>query len=314
MKLCLFNVENFFLLSGPNGDGLKKPHDKTEWIARTIKEIDADITMLCEVGGLESLDLFNSKYLNSDYQSALLKGNSNRGIELGYLIKKNVPFTFQHISHAQSSIEFNYTFEIEENKKRIAHPELIIPPHKFSRDISELRILKDNKVVMILLLVHLKSKWDREGVDWNGKERRKAELKALVKTYNRLRAEFNFIVPVVVAGDMNGNAQMGRQEPEFDDLYQFSDLQDVMEVMGGPHEERFSFFYFGKENQREAHQLDYIFLPPELHSLIKKEDSGIYLFRDERGIPLPYPQESYQRYALPSDHYPIVASLNFLSF
>ena len=89
MKLCLFNVENFFLLGGPNGDGFKKPSDKIEWIARTIREINADVTMLCEVGGLESLDLFNTKYLNSEYISALLKGNSNRGIEMGYLVKKD---------------------------------------------------------------------------------------------------------------------------------------------------------------------------------------------------------------------------------
>lgn len=310
MKLCLFNVENFFLLSGPNGDGWKKPVDKIEWVARTISEIDADITMLCEMGGIDSLDLFNTKYLNSNYYTALLKGNSNRGIEMGYLIKKTCPYAYEHLSHVNDSIEFNYAFEIEENKKLL--PGAQHPVHKFSRDISELRIKKDGKVAMILLLVHLKSKWDRDGVDWNGKERRKAELKALVKTYNRLRAEFNFEVPVVVAGDMNGTAQKGMQEPEFDDLYQLTDLLDVMEVIDLPHEQRLSFFYFGKENTREAYQLDYILLPKELHSLVKKEESGIYLFRDQNGNALSYPMESYQRYALPSDHYPVVASLDFL--
>lgn len=312
MKLCLFNVENFFLLSGPNGDGFKKPVDKIEWIARTISEIDADVTMLCEMGGLDSLDLFNTKYLDSQYYTALLKGNSDRGIEMGYLIKKSSPFDFKHLSHAHSSIEFNYAFEIEENKKQLPGLALPYPPHKFSRDISELRLIKDNKVSMIILLVHLKSKWDRDGVDWLGKERRKAELKALVKTYNRLRAEFNFQVPVVVAGDLNGSAQKGLQEPEFDDLYQLTDLEDVMEVTNEPYEQRLSFFYFGKESAREAYQLDYILLPKELHAHVKKEDSGIYLFRDSHGVALPYPKESYQRYALPSDHYPVVADLNFL--
>lgn len=312
MKLCLFNVENFFLLSGPNGDGFKKPVDKIEWIARTISEIDADITMLCEMGGLDSLDLFNTKYLNSNYYTALLKGNSNRGIEMGYLIKKDSQYGHQHFSHANASIEFNYPFEIEENKKMLPGLGTEHAPHKFSRDISELRLTKDNKVVMILLLVHLKSKWDRDGVDWLGKERRKAELKALVKTYNRLRAEFNFSVPVIVSGDLNGIAQKGLQEPEFDDLYSLTDLEDVMEVINEPYERRLSFFYFGKESVREAYQLDYILLPKELHSKVKKEDSGIYLFRDTHGTALPYPKESYQRYALPSDHYPVVASLDFL--
>lgn len=310
MKLCLFNVENFFLLSEPNGDGFKKPVDKIEWIARTIRDINADITMMCEVGGLDSLDLFNTKYLNSEYSTYLLKGNSVRGIEMGYLIKKDFKFETQHIGHAHESIEFNYPFEIAENKKRPSSDQY--PTHKFSRDISELRILKDNKVVMILLLVHLKSKWDRDGVDYNGKERRKAELKALVKTYNRLRKEFNFLVPVVVSGDLNGVAQKGLHEPEFDDLYALTDLEDVLEVINEPLERRLTFFYFGKENNREASQLDYILLPPELHPLVKKEDSGIYLFRDQHNVPLSYPKENYQRYALPSDHYPLVASLNFL--
>ncbi len=312
MKLCLFNVENFFLLDA-QGDAFRKPQDKVEWIARTLKEIDADITMLCEVGGQESLDLFNNKYCNSDYRCALIKGNSNRGIEMGYLIKNDFPFDIEHLSHADDSIEFNYAHEIEENNK-VMTDELKIPPHKFSRDISELRIKKDGQIVMILLLVHLKSKWDRDGFDFNGKERRKAELKALVKTYNRLRADFDFLVPVVVAGDMNGNAQKGIQEPEFDDLYTQTDLQDVLEVIEEPVERRQSFFYFGRDNSRESFQLDYIFLPKELQNLVKKEESGIYLFRDSHGVPLAYPQESYQRYALPSDHYPVVASLNFLSF
>jgi endonuclease/exonuclease/phosphatase family metal-dependent hydrolase len=312
LKLCLFNVENFFLLAGPNGDGFKKPNDKIEWIARTITEINADIIMLCEVGGLDSLDLFNTKYLNSEYYTALLKGNSDRGIEMGYLIKKSFPYSFEHFSHAGISINFNYNFEVLENKKvqDILNPPY--PSHKFSRDISELRLKKDNKLVMIILLVHLKSKWDRDGVDWLGKERRKAELKTLVKTYNKLRLEYNYTVPVIVAGDLNGIAQKGFQEPEFDDLYNSTDLEDVMEVMSEPHEQRLSFFYFGKENNREASQLDYILLPKELHGLVKKEDSGIYLFRDTHGVPLTYPKESYQRYALPSDHYPVVATLDFL--
>ena len=313
MKLCLFNVENFFLLSGPNGDGFKKPQDKIEWIARTIIDIDADITMLCEVGGLDSLDLFNTRYLNSNYKTALLKGNSDRGIEMGYLIKKDFPFDYTHLSHSSQSIDFNYSFEIDENIKALKQNEAKKHlPHKFSRDISELRIIKDNQVQTIILLVHLKSKWDRDGIDHLGFLRRRAELKALVNTYNKLRAEFQFKVPVIIAGDLNGMAQKGLQESEFDDLYSLTDLEDVLEVINEPSERRLSFFYFGKDQTREAFQLDYIFLPKELHTLVKKEESGIYLFRDSHGVPLPYPQESYQRYALPSDHYPLVASLNFL--
>ena len=309
MKICLFNTENLFLVDPPEGDVYKKPLDKTEWIARTIKEINADVVMLLEVGGHLSFDYFNEKYLGGKYFTAMLKGNSNRGIEMGYLIKKSFPLPHSIISHANDSIEFNYPFEVLENTKlgEVKHF-----PHKFSRDVSELRIFKDNRVALIILLVHLKSKWDRDGVDHNGSMRRKAELKALIKTYNKLKEEFHHKVPIIVAGDMNGVAQKGIYEPEFEDLYNFSDLEDVLEIIDLPHEQRISFLYFGKENKRETSQLDYIFLPKSLRDFVKKEESGIYLFRDNHGNPLAYPQESYQRYALPSDHYPVVASLEFL--
>ena len=309
LKICLFNTENLFLVDPPEGDVYKKPLDKTEWIARTLKDINADIVMLLEVGGNLSFDYFNSKYLSNEYHTAMLKGNSNRGIEMGYLIKKNIPYPHSIISHANDSIEFNYPFEIAENNKLGT---IKYQPHKFSRDVSELRIFKDNQVAMIILLVHLKSKWDRDGVDFNGSMRRKAELKALIKTYNKLNDEFNHKVPIIVSGDMNGVVQKGQHEPEFDDLYNLSDLEDVLEVINLPHEQRISFLYFGKDNKREASQLDYIFLPKSLQSVVKKEESGIYLFRDNYGNPLAYPQESYQRFALPSDHYPIVANLEFL--
>lgn len=288
---------------GP-GDGYKKPVEKIEWVARTLKEIDADIIMLCEVGGLQSLDLFNSRFLGDQYFSALLPGNSDRGIEMGYLIHKRLPLFHQIISHKDRPLDFNYPHEILEHKKSAGELKL----HKFSRDIAELRLLQDQKIKFIVLLVHLKSKLDKEGIDFNGALRRKAELQGLVETYNQRRSEFPG-VPIIVAGDFNGMAQRHSLEPEFHSLYEKTDLEDVLEVINEPAERRFSYFHFNRENVREASQLDYIMLPPELHALVKKEESGIYHYRDPQGVLIPYPQDSFQRYALPSDHYPVVATL-----
>lgn len=285
-------------------EGYKKPQDKIEWIARTLKEIDADVVMLCEVGGLQSLDLFNHRYMNDAYYSALIPGNSDRGIEMGYLIHKRVPHFHQLISHKEKLIDFNYPHEIIEHKN---HGKAL-KAHRFSRDIAELRLLKDQKPAIIVLLVHLKSKLDKEGIDYNGSLRRKAELRMLVKTYKERRAEFPGI-PIIVAGDMNGGAQREGHEPEFVDIYQETDLEDILRIIDEPKERCFSYFHFNRENIREASQLDYIFLPTELHPLVQKEESGIYQYRDQHGVIIPPPQDTYQRYALPSDHYPVVATL-----
>ncbi len=304
MKLCLFNVENLFLMNQGPGEGYKKPLDKIEWIGRTLREIDADIIMLCEVGGLQSLDLFNHRYLNDSYYSALTPGNSDRGIEMGYLIHKRFPYFHQLISHKETPIAFNYPHEIAENKASGK----ALKAHRFSRDIAELRLIKNQKPEYIFLLVHLKSKLDKEGIDFNGSLRRQAELRMLVQTYNKRRAEFPG-VPIIVAGDMNGGAQKQGHEPEFVDLYRQTDLQDILEIIEESADRRFSYFHFNRENVREASQLDFIFLPPELHPHVQKEESGIYLYRDQHGVILPYPQDTFQRYALPSDHYPVVTTL-----
>lgn len=304
MKLCLYNVENLFLMNQGPGEGYKKPLDKVEWIGRTIKEIDADIVMLVEVGGLHSLDLFNKRYLNDAYYTALLPGNSDRGIEMGYLIHKRFGHFHQLLSHRETPLNFNYPHEITEHQNQGKRLKL----HRFSRDIAELRLLKDNKTEYILMLVHLKSKLDKEGIDFNGSLRRKAELQKLVETYNIRRKEFPG-VPIIISGDFNGQAQRHNTEPEFRELYTQSDLEDVLEVIGEPAENRFSYFHFNRENVREASQLDYIMLPPELHSKVQKEESGIYHYRDPHGVVVPYPQDTFQRYALPSDHYPVVVTL-----
>lgn len=304
MKICLYNVENLFLLKGK--DTYVKPQEKVQWLARTILEIDADIVMLCEVGGLYNLDLFNSKYLNNKYYPALIPGNSDRGIEMGYLIKKELPYFHQILSHKDMELGFNYPHEIKTAQNSGAQ----LTSHKFSRDISELRLIENNKIKLIFFLVHLKSKLDKDSVDFNGNLRRKAEVNKLVETYNLRRSEFPD-APIIVAGDFNGNAQKENHENEFVDIYTKTDLEDVLEVIKEPKERRFSYFYFSKDNQKEANQLDYILMCPELQHLVIQEESGIYHYRDEHKALLPYPEDSFQRYALPSDHYPVVLSLKF---
>jgi len=303
LKLCLYNVENLFLVNPGIGDSFKKPLDKVEWVARTIKEIDADINMLVEVGGLLSLDLFNARYLNNEYYTALLPGNSDRGIEMGYLIHKRFKLSHQILSHKDKILDFSYPHEVinDPTKKR---------QHKFSRDISELRLMEGNKISFIILLVHLKSKLDKEGIDFNGQLRRKAECESLVKTYNERRKEFPNI-PIIVAGDLNGRAQSSDHEPEFTSIYKETDLIDILDYINEPKERRFTYFHFNRDLVREASQLDYVLLPPELEGFIKKEESGIYQYRDQHGVVLPPPQDSFERYALPSDHYPVVVSLKF---
>src|SRR5689334_1002384 len=104
LRICQLNCENLFLhmdfwkgqdvqslnekerqaLAAPPTDN--KPRTKIKDLAEAILDINADIFMLNEVGGRKSLDQFNRHFLNSSYQPYLLEGNSDRGIDIGYLV------------------------------------------------------------------------------------------------------------------------------------------------------------------------------------------------------------------------------------
>ena len=111
LKFCLLNAENLFLLfDQPLPKNYVKLEEnqwqklstsvyenkslfKTIHLANTLKNTNSDIIMLCEVGGLESLKNFNLLFLNNEYSPILIEGNSDRNIDVGFLIKKRAHFT-----------------------------------------------------------------------------------------------------------------------------------------------------------------------------------------------------------------------------
>jgi hypothetical protein len=301
LKLLLFNLENFFLPDEeafPSRTGYK-PEEKIQAIKDIIEETDPDISMLLEIGGVQSLKSFSQNYLNSAYTPMILPGNSDRGIEMGYLTKKSLPYQFKIFSHKDREIDFNYPHE--KNSTSL----------KFSRDISELRIFDNQNLKCIILLVHLKSKWDREGIDYNGILRREAEVKSLVKLYNEYQNLFPNI-PIILSGDMNGIAQLSECEREFKSIYEKTDLKDFFEYSTIPPKERITFYQFIKNGPTNGLQLDYIFVPKSLAQCIDFSKSAIYQFKSkETKMPLQPPKKVFDRYALPSDHYPIILTINF---
>lgn len=289
-------MENFFLDPENTPASMRKPDEKILQIKKIILEEKPDILMMLEVGGLESIKIFNKKYLNDKYTPFLLKGNSDRGIEMGHLIKKSL----------------NYNFEIFSHRERFLNTNLSTGQQlKFSRDISELRISQNKKLQCIIFLVHLKSKWDRDGNDPNGALRRGAELKTLIDVYNDYQKLYPEI-PIIIAGDFNGMAQKNNCEPEFKYLYENSNLLDVLELLPISNDDKNTYFQFTRDGKRQGYQLDYIFIPPILQTKIISADSGVYRYKNDQNSTHNAPISIYERASLPSDHYPLVLTLDFL--
>ncbi|WP_413293327.1 endonuclease/exonuclease/phosphatase family protein [Bdellovibrio sp. HCB185ZH] len=326
LKFCLLNAENLFLLfdEPPTPEVLKynerqwqgqsisiyenKSLKKCEDIAKSLIEINADIIMLCEVGGFESLKNFNHLFMNDAYSPCLIEGNSDRNIDVGFLIRKGLPFYFDLLSNKARLINYLYPHERQSlNSGYQVKGGKVTTSHKFSRDVVELRLFKQDKdkPFMIVLLTHLKSRLDPERIDPNGFERRQAELRTLLEIYRELE-EKNPQIPIMVAGDFNGNAGILNTDEEFRDIYTSTGLKDVFEVANLSAEERATFYQVKSSARTEGRQIDFAFLSPLMQTLLKPGSAKAFRYRDEFGSERGIPQNMEAKMRIPSDHYPIV--------
>lgn len=330
LKICLLNAENLFLLfeqkPGPevvhfnegNWQRLStsvyenKPLHKTLEITKALKDINADLYLFCEVGGRESLENFNELFLGGQYSVALIEGNSDRNIDVGYLIRKGLPFYFDLFTNKNRLI--NYLYPHERDSKRTGYPTKVQASHKLSRDCAELRLfLKDSDhPFLIFLLTHLKSRLDPDRVDPGGFERRQAELRTVIDIYKELQTKFPG-VPVALCGDLNGNASRHQTDEEFQALYQLTDFEDILEIAQVPLNERGTFYQVRSGGRSEGRQIDFCLLNSLLRPSLKKDSASVYRWKDPYGMELAAPRTLDQKLLLPSDHYPLVFKLENLS-
>lgn len=262
-----------------------KSKEKCEMLALAIKDSGADIVMMTEVAGPESMENFARVLLNDEFKVLTLPSNSDRGIDLGYLVKKNLPYDLEVHSH-------------------INFP-LPKPAYKFSRDVLRLDVKENGELKFILLLVHIKSKLDLKKTDFQGRTRRSLEIQGLIKIYQDLS---HLKVPILIGGDFNGHAGEKDTEEEFRAIYEQTDLKDVAYLAGIPEEERFSYIFFNRGGNRFTQQIDYLFISEKYASLIQAEECYFPRYKNLNGAPLAIPQSYERKNTLPSDHYPFVGS------
>lgn len=340
LKLLQFNLQDFFIrlaydlkpedLAGlseaewqlvGNGDVPNKPLEKLFGIARVFRDEGPDVALLAEVGGQEALRTFNRLFLGEAYDVFFVPGNSNRGIESAYLVRKCLPIAAEIRTHRDLSVRFQYPHETDPVGLKVSAEiaaALAIEPagnRRLSRDIPELRLFWMNgqrraaSPFLVILLAHLKSGYDPHGLDPRGATRRAGEAETL-----RLLLEDTcrgvFPAPVIVAGDLNATAARVGTSPEMRWIYEKTDLEDALEIAGREPPDRISHVtYYGGEGA--ASQYDYILLPQSLHARVVKDATYVHRFRyDEDRVEIQMPGSMRERWELPSDHYPVVCTLD----
>lgn len=327
IKLLLLNAENLFLLF--DQEPTKKVTEMTEdeWkklshsiyetkslnkclgLAKAIRAQDPNIIMLCEVGGLDSLTQFNKYFLGEEYMPALIEGNSDRNIDVGFLIRKNQNYYFELNTNKNRPINFLYAHE--KTSLENGYPVAKSPSHKFSRDVAELRLFVSDreKPFLVILLTHLKSRLDHDNIDPQGFERRQAEARTLVEIYEEAVQQWPGC-PFIVAGDFNGNAAKLNTDEEFKIIYEKTDLEDVLEVAQLKADDRATYYNVRSGGRTEGRQIDYAFISNNLQPYLGL--TSVHRYVDEFGSPYAIPQSIDAKLKLPSDHYPLFFELRDL--
>lgn len=304
LSILTWNVENLFVLpehiDASSSTGLLFPSDLGTWLkpeakikelAGTITRYDPDIVFLQEVGGNHAFDLFATKYLEGRYQVAHLLGNSERGIEVGYLIKKSKALDFNLISHAKFKLDLSH----------IPHPNIKYH-HFFERNVLELKLEWAGRSLS-LFGVHLKSGHDPTGKDPGGRLKRKAEVKGLVEIVNeRLKKDGG---EYILLGDFNATAAPENYSEEFAALYTLPEIKELLSTLQIARENRATFLH---TSLREI-QLDYIFFSQNCLKYIDLQKSGLVYPRDIGGGPFRWPTSTAFKQGLPSDHLPLLIEL-----
>lgn len=318
LKIVQLNAENLFLFmdfyKGENLSNMteiqwqnlssstqsNKSLSKTKWLAEAVLDMNPDILLLSEVGGWESAQNFNRHFLNNTYEVLMAEGNSDRGIDVAFLLRRELGFSSLLLSYKDKILDFNYPLDAPGVR------------HSFSRDALELRLFlpDQDRAFLSLFNLHLKSKLDREKIDPQGRARRKAELNAFLEILKTAQTELpdcHFIV----GGDFNGiHSPKELSESEFSALHADSDLIEVFEHCALDASKRATQIQFQTSSKIIPLQLDGIWVSKNLAQYVVTEETGVYMYKSDLGVGLPYVRSLGQRLAMPSDHYPVMTSIN----
>lgn len=308
LKVGSYNVLNLFESVGkhvpdPENPGKLKKVSAAEPKAerslraqgRIILENDLDVVTLAEVENIAALRDFNERFLDGKYDVRLIEGNDERGIDVAFLVKKDLPFLVEQRSHKDETW---------------VDPVLGGGPRTlFSRDLTALVVRAPGKArpLFVLFGTHYKSKRDRDG-DPESNVLRAAQVERSAGIISRYRAEFGADVPMMLAGDFNG--EVGK-DAAFKPLFEAAGLADAFDAVPNPPSEkdRITHTFHPKGGPTHYGQMDAVLVSKALRGAVKKAEA--YRYKNDDGSARPIPATYEERARNPSDHFPVIVTLDF---
>ncbi|MCB9061707.1 MAG: hypothetical protein H6622_09315 [Halobacteriovoraceae bacterium] len=295
-----YNIFNFNEYLGLTEEGrlegeynfinMKKEESQRVEMANAIISTEMDIICFQEIESLSAIKKFNEQYLNSSYFPLVILGNDSRGIQIGFLIKKDLPFNYELHSHRDTK-HFHPTRKMKTT---------------FSRDLPTL-LVKDqnsNKVYMAILGTHFKSKRSQKSDPLSQKLRAKQAQTTVAIEKKFFRQYKN--IPIFVMGDFNNDVMSSR---EFD-VFRHEGFIDSFDIFFDVNVHDRVTHTFHSRKGTSFQQLDAIYLNRTAVSKDILLDSGIYRYKDINGTVKPIPSNFDERNLNPSDHFPIYVTID----
>lgn len=306
LRVMTYNVENLFYHVGAferiNATDFRpvegkppqiKPETEILAIRQIIRESDPDLMVLQEVESVVALQHLSDGLLEGRYRPILLPGNDTRGINIGFLVKTDLPFSVKTITHK----DLRWTDPIDGREVPL-----------FSRDLPvlEFRVSEDQpQPSFVLIGNHGKSKRDRPG-DPESRIIRTAQYQKAAEIIAGYRSKK---VPVMMGGDFNADIQ---RDPEVGPL--LGQLRSSFDVAQRtlPPEQRITHTFHPKGEPAHRSQMDDILVSEDLAGRV--EAAKIYRYKDATGNLLAIPASIGERDRQPSDHFPVLIDLRMEGF
>lgn len=299
IKVMAYNVENLFMHLGKFErmsdeefkrvtDAEVKPEHELEGIATAMIDTDPDLIVMEEVEGVEAIQRFADDYLGGRYQAMLTEGNDERGIQIGFLVKRDLPLDVTLETHKDAT----WVDPDDGKQKRL-----------FSRDAPALVVRRkgapaNSKPVLIFMGVHGKSQRDRGG-DKGSVKLRTAQYNEVGTIIDGYRAQYGADVPLMVGGDFNIDVRHSLDVEAIRER-----MIDPFDVKGIKGLARMTHTFHPRRGNPSYNQLDAVFVSPSLRESI--EEVSVYRYKDEDGNVKPMPSTYEERSMNPSDHFPVV--------
>lgn len=286
-----FNILDF--KQNREGDVLK-PRHQIEGVVEVINRTHPLIATLQEVESLDLLKSLDQYGLNDQYERILVPGNSDRGIQVGFLVSSDLDADILIQSH-----------------KYLEHEHLGQTEKLFSRDFPVLSFLEpgapaDSRPMFIFAGTHLKSqRTDPDDLDPLSKIKRTAQVEMMIEILQSYQKRFPG-VPIIFGGDFNANLTTFDDFNAIREAGMVSSFDTFGIAAGTP--ERTTQVYFQNGAPPSGSQLDDIFVDAETAKSVKSVRVVPYVNYSNREVPLP---RSYrERKSHPSDHRAIELKIN----